>query len=61
MDDESLGLLGVLLIVTGLVMSQPLHKTYATPSLPDVKWQDVVGVFGCAHKSGDSCYLAMSQ
>lgn len=63
MDEESVGILGVLLIVTVLVMSQAsLHKSFAAPALPDVKWSDVVGVFGCSgQQSPDGCTLAMSQ
>jgi len=61
MDEESIGIFGVLLIVTALVMSHPLQKSYATPTLPEVKWADVVSVFGCGEKTSDDCYLAMSQ
>lgn len=62
MDEESVGIFGVLLIVTALVMSQTLHpKHYATPRLPDVSWQDVVSVFACGQSASENCYLAMSQ
>jgi hypothetical protein len=61
MDEESVGIFGVLLIVTALVMGHSIQKSYATPTLPDVKWQDVVGVFSCGDKPSDTCYLAMSQ
>ncbi len=60
MDEESAGLLGVLLIVTALVLSQSLHAGYTTPSLSQVTWQDVVGSFGCGH-SGEGCDIAMTQ
>ena len=61
MDEESVGIFGVLLIVTALVMSQSLHKPPAMPALPDIKWQDVVSVFGCSQSAGDSCYVAMNE
>ena len=61
MDEESVGILGVLLIVTALVMSQSLHKPPVMPALPDVKWEDIVSVFGCSQGTGDTCYVAMSQ
>lgn len=62
MDEESLGLLGVLLIVTALVMSQTaLGKTLPAPVLPAVSWSDVVHVFSCGHAPGEGCTLAMSE
>jgi len=61
MDEESIGLFGVLLIVTAMVLSQSLQKPYAPPTLPQVNWEDVVSIFGCDKTDGDSCYLAMSQ
>jgi hypothetical protein len=61
MDEESVGIFGVLLIVTALVMSQSLHKPPAVPALPDIKWEDILGVFGCSQSAGDTCYVAMSQ
>jgi hypothetical protein len=51
----------VLLIVTALVMSQSLHKPPVVPAMPDIKWEDIVSVFGCNQAAGDNCYLAMSQ
>jgi hypothetical protein len=61
MDEESVGIFGVLLIVTALVMSQSLHKPPVVPALPDIKWEDIVSVFGCSQSTGDNCYVAMSQ
>jgi len=62
MDEESVGIFGVLLIVTALVMSQTVFlQGYAAPGVSGVKWEDVVSVFGCDQKAGDGCYLAMSQ
>lgn len=63
MDEESVGILGVLLIVTALVMSQTLlHKSEAAPRLPDVNWTDVVSVFGCGQADGAHCAsLAVNQ
>lgn len=61
MDEDSVGILGVLLIVTALVMSQTvLHRSYAAPSLPDVKWADLMGVFGCNQLAADGCALDTS-
>ncbi|HZB90272.1 MAG TPA: hypothetical protein VE397_02450 [Stellaceae bacterium] len=62
MDEESVGLLGVLLIVTALVMSQTaLSKPHAAPLLPALSWADVVSVFSCGHRPGEICTLAMSE
>lgn len=61
MDEESAGLLGVLLIVTALVLSQSLHLGNAASPLPQVKWQDVVSSFGCGHADGTGCDIAMTQ
>ena len=61
MDEDSVGILGVLLIVTALVMSQTvLHASYAAPSLPDVKWANLMGVFGCDQSAADDCTLDAS-
>jgi hypothetical protein len=62
MDEESVGILGVLLIVTVLVMSQTaLHGRAAAPRLPDVKWTDLVGALGCGQSDTDGCTLTASQ
>jgi hypothetical protein len=62
MDEESVGILGVLLIVTVLVMSQTaLHGRETAPRLPDVKWADLVSTLGCGQSGGDSCSLAADQ
>jgi hypothetical protein len=61
MDEESVGILGVLLIVTALVLSQSLHKPPAMPALPDVKWEDIVSVLGCSQSGGDDCRIAMNE
>lgn len=56
MDEESVGILGVLLIVTVLVMSQgPLHKSYAAPALHAITWTDIASVFGCSEPNGSDC------
>lgn len=60
MDEESVGMFGMLLIVTALVMSQSLHRPQPAPSLPQITWQDVVSVFGCGEGS-DGCYVASNQ
>lgn len=62
MDEESVGIFGVLLIVTVLVMSQTgFHPSYAAPSLAGVKWEDVVSAFGCDQQASDTCTVAMTQ
>lgn len=61
MDEDSVGILGVLLIVTALVMSQTvLHGSYASPSLPDVKWANLIDVFGCSQPATEGCTLDAS-
>jgi hypothetical protein len=62
MDEESVGIFGVLLIVTVLVVNQAVfHQGFPAPNLSAISWQNVVSVFGCDDQPGDSCYLAMSQ
>jgi hypothetical protein len=62
MDEESVGIFGILLIVTVLVVNQAVfHQGIAAPSLAGISWENVVSVFGCDQKPGESCYLAMSQ
>jgi len=63
MDEESVGLFGVLLIVTVLVLSQAgsSHHGYAAPSLTAVKWEEIVSAFGCDPQTGDTCTLTTSQ
>ncbi len=62
MDEESVGIFGVLLIVTVLVMSQAApFRSAATPVLAGINWGSVSSVFGCDEKPGDSCYVAMTQ
>lgn len=62
MDEESIGIFGVLLIVTVLVVNQAVfHQSVAAPSLAAINWENVVSVFNCDQKPGDSCYIAASQ
>ncbi|HXY99308.1 MAG TPA: hypothetical protein VEI03_04865 [Stellaceae bacterium] len=63
MDEESIGIFGMLLIVTALVMSQTVfHHGYAAPALTTIKWEDVMNVFGCDQEAGDGgCTVAMNQ
>ncbi|MGO8918743.1 MAG: hypothetical protein ACLQJR_22820 [Stellaceae bacterium] len=62
MDEESVGIFGVLLIVTVLVMSQTVfHRGNAAPVLTGVKWENVVSAFGCDPEAGENCYMAMRQ
>lgn len=62
MDEESIGIFGMLLIVTGLVMSQTVfHHSYAAPAVTTIKWEDLVNLFGCDQKAGDGCSVAMTE
>jgi len=62
MDEESIGIFGVLLIVTVLVMSQPgFPASHAMPRLPSVTWEDVMNVFNCDNHTSDACTVAMTQ
>jgi hypothetical protein len=58
MDEESIGLLGVLLIVTGLVLSHQVQTSRALPQLRDMRWPDIV----CGGDATDrSCTLALAR
>jgi hypothetical protein len=62
MDEESIGLLGVLLIVTGLVLSHQVQTSRALPQLHDMHWPDVVEVLGCGGEASErSCRLALTR
>ena len=62
MDEESIGLLGVLLIVTGLVLSHQVQTSHALTQLHDVHWTDVVQVFGCGGEAAEqSCTVALAR
>ena len=54
MDEESIGVLGLLLIVTALVMSQSLQKTHAMPMLA-ATWNGVVSVLSCSTEASPDC------
>src|SRR5258708_8927950 len=53
MDEESIGLLGVLLIVTGLVLSHQVQTSHALPQLHAMHWPDVVPVLDSANHTSD--------
>jgi hypothetical protein len=61
MDEESIGLLGVLLIVTGLVLSHQMQTSRAVPMLHDVHWPQVVDVLGCSDPSDRTCAVVMAR
>lgn len=61
MDEESIGLLGVLLIVTGLVVSHQVQTSHAVPMLHDMHWPQVVDVLGCSDPSDRNCAVALSR
>lgn len=57
MDEESVGIIGVLLIVTALVMSQAApQKSYGASTLASaVSWTSVASLFGCGQSADVSC------
>lgn len=63
MDEESVGIFGVLLIVTALVMSQSVfHHGIAAPAITAIKWENVVSAFGCDQKPAeDGCTAVTAQ
>jgi hypothetical protein len=61
MDDEAIGLFGVLLIAAALVMTQPLHRSHAMPMLPGVHWDQLASALGCVQDGGDGCEAALSR
>jgi hypothetical protein len=63
MDEESVGLFGVLLIVTGLVLSHQVQRSHTLPQL-DMHWPDVVEVFGCGGEAAteqQACSVALAR
>ncbi len=54
MDEESVGLFGALLLITVLVLSQPM-RSQALPRLPENFWRDMVATLSC-EKAEDVCY-----
>jgi hypothetical protein len=61
MDEESIGLLGVLLIVTGLVLSHQVQTSRAVPMLHDVHWPQVVDVLACSDPTDRNCAVALTR
>ncbi len=63
MDDESLGLFGVLLIVTAVVMSHSLHSGHAMslPPLPAITWEEVATASLCGQETPQDCESALSR
>jgi hypothetical protein len=62
MDEESIGLLGVLLIVTGLVLTHQVQTSRALPQLRDMHWPDVADVLGCGSEASErSCTVAVAR
>jgi hypothetical protein len=61
MDEESIGLLGVLLIVTGLVLSHQVQSSRAVPMLREVHWPQVVDVLGCSDPADRNCAVALAR
>ena len=60
-EDQAIGVMGILLIVTVLVFSNSLRPSYAKPAFPDLHLQDVVSFLSCGDSETDRCYLAMAQ
>lgn len=62
MDEESIGLLGVLLIVTGLVLSHQVQTSRTLLALHDMHWPDVVEVLGCSGEAAEAnCPVALAR
>jgi hypothetical protein len=61
MDEESIGLFGLVLIVTAMAVSQPLLKHPIIPTLPDVQWENVLSVIGCSDTDSENCSMALAQ
>ena len=63
MDDESLGLFGVLLIVTAVVMSHSLHSGHAMslPSFPAITREEVANASLCGQETTQDCESALSR
>ena len=63
MDDESLGLFGVLLLVTALVMSHSLRSGHAMslPSLPAISWEEVAHASICGGETPQDCEAALTR
>ncbi len=61
MDEELIGLFGLVLIVTAMAVSQPLLRHPVIPTLPEVQWENVLSVIGCGDFDADNCYMALAQ
>lgn len=67
MDEEAVGLFGILLIVTILALSHPLKPSQAMtmsvpmPSLASLSWHNMVGVFSCNEAAAQDCARVASQ
>jgi hypothetical protein len=60
-EDQAIGVFGMLLIVTVLIIGNALHPSYAKSALPNLHLQDVVSLFNCGDSDTDLCYQAMVQ
>jgi len=54
MDEESVGLFGVLLIATAVVLAHPFQVNASLPTLPEVHWHDLV-VAACGEDPSQDC------
>jgi hypothetical protein len=61
MDDESIGLLGVLLIMTVIVLSHPLQAKITLPLQGEGRWLDLAEVFACQQASPRDCRPAQTE
>ena len=61
MDEESIGILGLLLIITAMVMSQSLQKSNAMPMLAQVTWQGVTNALSCTTDDAANCPTVLNQ
>ena len=61
MDEESIGVIGMLLIVTGLVMTHQLQSSRAVPTFRDMSWQNASAHAPCEPGRGRDCSLASAR
>lgn len=59
MDDESIGLFGVLLLITAVFLAHPFQVS-RMPAFPHVHWEDVVEA-ACSSGSADECGRLMLE
>ncbi len=59
MDEETIGIVGMLLIMTGLVVTHQLQSTRAFPTFRDTEWQTATA--GCKPSEGRHCSFVSAR